>query len=148
MSLKNEVLPFLVGQKGLNRCQTDLPMVSEVFIKGESGLCLRVDVPGLNIWIPPVSFKPHHCNQTQLSQPYTKRRPHCPCSECFSGKCTAEVSEQAECLTLHFNSSNPEGQWANLTSMSTLGLRLGGRGNLGPAWGRWVKGKDEFVEWY
>lgn len=39
--------------------------------------------------------------------------------------------EQAEYLTLHFNSSNPEGHCANLTPMPTPGHRLSGIGSLG-----------------
>lgn len=118
-------------------------MFSQVFIKGWTGLCLRVDMPSLSIWIISVTFKTHYCNQVKLLHPHTKICPHSPCNECLSGKGTAEMLEPAESLTL-----TPEGHCTNLTSLSTLGHRLNGAGNLGLVWGLWVKGKDVLVEWY
>ena len=42
----------------------------------------------------------------------------------------SSMSEQAECLTLHFNRSHSVGHCANLTCMPTLGHRLSGTGSL------------------
>lgn len=56
---------------------------------------------------------------------------HSPWSEHLSGKGIAELSEQAEFLTLHFNSSNSVGHCANLTFMPTPGHGLNRIGSLG-----------------